>query len=655
MSKQDAATATEAGTTHCGTTNGVLDARILRWLLHYSLQRIEDIALGIHATEQTVRRHLQMLQESNLVESILFSYSSQVRHAWYHLTDAGIANAAAMENLCGTEAAQRWRTSERHLLHLLPRLPTLLAVQNVINTAILEAPEMLAYHGNPAAIRWCWQRECRVSFHDAQKRTVVCGADAAVVLRRSACGTDRKLYPHDEFFILWMYTDLGIAGGWSRQVMTARLRQLLHYRESLERQRYRGQFPLVLVLSESDLQVERWHQAISDAAYGLKIGRPLAAAILNLAMGPFKSIWEAPWRTLESRQFCTLQNMLKPLTMTREALPPGMLPAIPPIQAIGPIRQVGTAPRLVRGKFQSHAHITNKPTSLAKEREIIDLLGLEMSQRYRDVLLLLYAHPLTCAKELATFLGLAEQSLLRYLYTLSGWHCIESVKHEERGRAEKRWKLTERGLRYLAASQRLPLTSLIQTDENDTIWQPGVFLLQKQIRHTAGVYRSLAIIHQTARAEANHRIPWFESQMHCARRYQHQGIWHHFRPDATLLYEDGTGVQTQRWLLWLEWDRATMSREQLHKKLRTYAFYMRSREWRRLSYQVVPLLVFVTPERGQADTFRTLAEEIVEGAQMQVLVALRSLFEEHGFYAPIWYHVPSAAGSSILKMPFAAP
>src|SRR5690348_7608582 len=69
-----------------------LNSQILRWLLHYPLQRTEDVALGVQALEQTIRRHLLALSEAGLVEQVMFS-----RFSWFYLTDQGIRSAAACE------------------------------------------------------------------------------------------------------------------------------------------------------------------------------------------------------------------------------------------------------------------------------------------------------------------------------------------------------------------------------------------------------------------------------------------------------------------------------------------------------------------------------------------------------------------------------
>jgi hypothetical protein len=68
----------------------------------------------------------------------------------------------------------------------------------------------------------------------------------------------------------------------------------------------------------------------------------------------------------------------------------------------------------------------------------------------------------------------------------------------------------------------------------------------------------------------------------------------------------------------------------------------------------LPVLFFVTSSRGQAETLRDLAEEILAETQIQVYITLRSLLEEKGVLAPAWYQavpVPRSDHRNVLKKP----
>src|SRR5947207_14077540 len=89
-----------------------LDAQLLRWLLHYPLQRIQDMALGLRTTTKTVCRHLEVLVKAGLVEQVSFAYSAHARAGWFYLTTAGIIKTARGEGLHPVDAARSWQADE---------------------------------------------------------------------------------------------------------------------------------------------------------------------------------------------------------------------------------------------------------------------------------------------------------------------------------------------------------------------------------------------------------------------------------------------------------------------------------------------------------------------------------------------------------------
>jgi hypothetical protein len=252
---------------------------------------------------------------------------------------------------------------------------------------------------------------------------------------------------------------------------------------------------------------------------------------------------------------------------------------------------------------------------------------------------MLFAHPLTTTEELGWFLDLSAASVGRYLWTLQQWHCLEAVMYERKDKTKEiRWKLSLRGLHYLAASEHLPQAQVFQITKDGGRLQRGVYLLQKYLGHTAGVYWLLTMIHQAVCTEPAHQILWFASHMQCAQRYSYRGAWYNFRPDAMVLYQWSTHELRRRWQVWIEWDQGTMGIDQLRKKIASYAHYMRSRQWRRYGRASgESVLAIIVPDRGQADRMLALAQELLAGTDMQVSVTLRSLLVEQGFLAPIWF------------------
>ena len=703
-----------------------LESQILLWLLHYPLQRAGDLASGLGVTEVTVGRLMRKLMEQKLVEQVTPALSMQQKHAWFYLTNSCVYSAATYEGAEPAKVARAWRADEPHLMGLLPRFPMLVTLQNLVRDLVYKAPTSLSYGGSKAEIRWRWVRDYEVTFRSNKRRIIRCEADAAVVFRRMAQDELRSRYPEEEFYTLLLYLDLGLTGFTERSTMYRKLRNLLMYRESHERQPYRGMFPLVVVVVESVRQKELWQQAVVEAARSLRIGSKLEGVIVNLASEERRterrltamrkehpgttredvsSSWAYHWRVLATNASCRLQECLVP--MSYAAVPPGIFPDL---VDVGPAEAQGKRRTLVRGHYHERFHaLSFEPNKLAKEREIAALLGLEMSNRFRDLLLLLYANPLLSTQEVALFLELTEPTAARYLLQLQQWGCIRDVvrevqapvsTNERSGKSavadveprmrkgqEFRWLLSERGLRYLAASQNV-LVSLIlkpvkakgeqkrrgkEQAEGKTFpestserplpecceveavteeanlsplppgnWQPGVYMLHKYLRHTAGVYGLVSTFYAAARSEPTHQIRWFETGTRCVRRYSLSGVWHNFRPDAVLEYlvhkEDGT--VTQRLMCWLEWDGGTMAASSLKEKMQSYAHYMRSREWRRsTSSGAVPFLIIVVPDRGQFDRMSRVAQEVLADTDLHVRIAMQPLLSEQGVHGEVWSEV----------------
>lgn len=219
--------------------------------------------------------------------------------------------------------------------------------------------------------------------------------------------------------------------------MRARIRDLLRYREARERQPFRAMFPLIVVLVESERQRMLWQQANRETTQRMRLSVPLSGVIVDRAeekqypdggnirvqkdngsIGRTRerSAWSYNWRHLATNAPVRLAEQLVP--MSAAALPPALFPQRVPK---GPFQEA-TQRVLVRGRYMERVErLTYEERTPAKEREVIALLGLRMSVRYRNMLLLLHAHPLLSTEEVALFSHLAQKSAERYLYTLLAW------------------------------------------------------------------------------------------------------------------------------------------------------------------------------------------------------------------------------------------
>src|SRR5690348_11167599 len=99
--------------TQASATLTEIDWRLLHWLLRYPLQRADDLVVGVArwASRATVYRHLQGLEASGFVESVLPKTPGTGKRL-YHLSNLGLhVQARHLERPVG-ELADQWQASE---------------------------------------------------------------------------------------------------------------------------------------------------------------------------------------------------------------------------------------------------------------------------------------------------------------------------------------------------------------------------------------------------------------------------------------------------------------------------------------------------------------------------------------------------------------
>src|SRR6266851_9755082 len=160
-----------------------IDWRLLHWLLRYPLQRADDLVMGVArwASRATVYRHVQKLEARGLLESVLPKTLGAGKRL-YHLSNPGLHVLTRHLDTPACVLARRWQADEAGLLRLLPRLPTLLLLQEVVNGLVTHAAETMTTQGRrPRLVRWTWQRDVTHRFPYREK--VMCFfVDGAVAL-----------------------------------------------------------------------------------------------------------------------------------------------------------------------------------------------------------------------------------------------------------------------------------------------------------------------------------------------------------------------------------------------------------------------------------------------------------------------------------------
>jgi DNA-binding MarR family transcriptional regulator len=624
-----------------------VDERLLQWLLHYPLQRAEDIVIGLArwCSRPTVYRHLDHLEKQGWIESFRPAYSAGKR--LYHLTPTGLRRYAALSCTSAEKLAQTWRADRAGLLRLLPRLPVLLPIQDQINGLIRHLASAMTHQGRrPILVRWTWQRDYAHVFSYREQQTYLRVDAACAFCIRGWQGESSQL--EESWFACFMlYQPLTNA-----RLMRLRLDRLLRWQECAERWEHYHAMPPVLILASSPRQQEWWQHCAEQVASDLR-ANPLVGAVAclteeeNRRVSAWISPWQRSWRRLVTHEHCHLHELFQPMSV--QALPLALRPEAQTIEeehtCMPAPRHAGMgepgAPLATRGaERQVYYHLaarTRKFTNPKQsEREMLALLSLHLSSRLWQLLLLLFEHPLLSREELAALLGLHSASVRIFLARLSNRGCLEVLET----RTGERWQLTERGLRLLAAAHHADLRNLAQISDapassspSREIMQRGLLWLRQHSEHTAGLYGFFASL--TLAGDDRHQLRWWETGALCERRYQRQERWHSFRPDALAEYQAGDAC----YRFWLEWDRGTMNVRDLKMKFASYAFYLASREWVK-ERTPLPFLLCVAPDVAQEQRLQRVARLLIARTSgLPIYTTTARLLSTAGPLASVWRQV----------------
>jgi predicted transcriptional regulator len=625
-----------------------VDWRLLHWLLRYPLQRADDLLVGVArwASRATVYRHVQVLSARGLVESVLPKTPGTGKRL-YHLSNLSLHLLARHLEKPARKLAQSWQADEAGLLRLLPRLPTLLLLQDVVNGLVDSAADAMTTQGRrPRLVRWNWQRNVthRFLFREQKMRFFVDGVVALCIRTQQ----DERSVLEKWYGLFMLTTELD-----DERLLRLRLERLLCWRESPERWHcYQHMLP-VLILARSQRQSEHWQRAVEATALKLRL-EPLAGALVCHPLGESTCVnpWLLNWRTLATDESCHLQDLLRPLP--RAAFPfsvqledgeeePNARSISKDPDAMVSSRVPPRLCRLIVGELANRA--THVRQVGLNEQEVIALLGLRLTACRWNILSLLLAHPLLSDEELAAFLGFQLRSVRCSLYELHHFGCLESITTE----VGKRWHLCGCGLRLMAAANRIHIQNIAaMPDEKmdggtSLMIQRGEVWLLRHIQHTAGIYSFFASLTRAARGESGQELCWWETGAVCERRYPVSEKWYNLRPDALAEYRVGQ----QHIHFWLEWDRGTMNARDLAVKFTSYASYIASRAWAR-EHSMLPVLICVAPDIAQEKRMQRVAQDrLTRSPGVMLWTTTAVLLKEHGPLAPIW--LQSKAQSNQVK------
>lgn len=612
---------------------------LLRWLALFPLQRSEDlvVALAPWRPRSTLLRYLALLQEQGFIEWITPGWMRGVR--LYALSAAGrqwIARGTApfqagpsSSDLVTEESGQE------EILHLFPRLPALLPVQNMVNGLVTGTADALTRAGRRASlVRWDWQREYRHPFTAREKPFLVRAEGAcSLCLHFEPVNASEKVAP-DQWFSLFVlhlpWTDT--------HLMRVRLDRFLRWREAPERWSVYSQMPPVLVLATDVRQAEWWHQSARRTAESLRVDLLRGAiACLPGEASHVRSPWHLAWRTLGTNESCHLQDVLRPLDRPAIAVRTTTDARAPDQARLRERAHLGTGMPLSRHPTPPYRWEKRARRQVARhaqhpeQQKDFRLVSQLLTPRHWEILALLWQHPLLSRENGCALLGLQRLSLNPYLAELSRMGAVTGMDTA----TGERWHLTELGLRLMADSLHASVRhfTLIppHPQAGEPLRQRGLTGLLHQVQHTAGIY---SIFAQMA-SEPTLRLQFWETGMRCERSFAFAGRQHRFRPDALAELHGPTG----RVRFWLEWDRATETAQRLQRRLETYAHYLTSREYAREAGRL-PVVLYITAtiaqERLVAKLARTCWSEI---PALTCYTTTVSLLDGQGILAPIWWQI----------------
>jgi hypothetical protein len=180
------------------------------------------------ASRATMYRHLQGLEASRLVESVVPATPGTGKRL-YHLSDLGLHLLARHLERSARDLAREWQAGEGGFLRLLPRLPVPQVIQDIVNGLVTCAAEAMNNQGRrPQLVFWTWQRDVvhRFQYREQAMRVFVDGTMALCIRARQNDGTMLDRW----YGLLILSTDLD-----DERLMRLRLERLLCWRESPER------------------------------------------------------------------------------------------------------------------------------------------------------------------------------------------------------------------------------------------------------------------------------------------------------------------------------------------------------------------------------------------------------------------------------------
>lgn len=534
----------------------------------------------------TIYRSLTRLQDAGLIAHVTVPSETGSSPQRFYLTDRGLATLAVDQGVEIREIARKYRLRGSDLVGLLPRLPQLAGLYDMLGVLAASRP------GRPELLVWGrpWSRQYRPP---TTKAPVWVTLPALAVLRWDDASRAYFLLP-----------DLGTFPPRVYRMALVRLLQL----RAIERKR----LPPIVIATEAERGIAAWRELLEEVR---------------------RRRFEAPL-TVHIFEWGNLQADLKRLDKGTEDHRVPVDHRVPhsSVQQIQPRRPTGPVPRIVDDALAV-------PTRGARQGSAMGLIALTLTPAHYRLLNVVACHPFLSPDKLAIVLAWLLEIVRRRMNRLVELGLIRLVDPDE---IEKHanlqlLELTRAGLEFVSAYRGLSLSVAVREigfaggGPNDPIGARTKLL--QSLAHTRGVDELFVSLYGTAQrvkaAGGDDAMLEWQNAAACTRRY--------LRPDGYGVYHRSG----RRFGFFLEYDRGTMNRRDYFKKLSAYYDYATSRRFEQ-DYHGYPTILIVTTTNGAEDRIACVAREAAVGRSVTLPILLTCRWRidnpnnPHGLLGRIW-------------------
>ncbi len=631
--------------------------RLLWWLLRFPWQRAEDLAVALGCSRASIHRLLALATALDAVERIRSGHGE-----WYVVSPRGlILVAKELQGDPGTLAAQHGYTRAQ-LLRWLPRLAGWSVCQQLFQDLLRHVPAQLTVRlpappqtsAAPGQVRWLWTwvRDYRSAFQTGQQRWPLQATALlwlGVLDQRAAEGIRLDTAPEAQLarsirsvhIPVLLDPGLPLANDvprWSHQLLGW---FALQARAAQQEPFHPWVGPVLLLLPTGSgpaappRRLMLWRQAAERARKQLGLSDQDAPPVVVACVPPGTRVaWQAlTWQSLWNERPC---SPWASLALSNGGLLPGVF---------APLRSPAARARMavIRPLSRRHTHglvasLTPPHTQQATLTELASL-SIRLGARHLQVLRHVFMLPLATTEELAKVFeqqARTQATLAHLLAELRRAGCVTTVAPplhllpDQHGRGGPHWRVTELGLRLLAAVTGLPLSALASRADawpGERWGQRAVRGLWRQWDHTQQIRRLLLQLIQAAQQS----VVWWDMAPHTCYHEHEYGLT--VIPDLLFAYRDSQ----QHVLAWIEVDCGTLKPQQYRAKWRRY-LALSQRQARRL------LLYIVCPDGSQSRMSHLVQQAATHQPSVRLVVRLAGATQVQRagtavLHAPLWCQI----------------